>query len=151
MTTQPDLAAQARGAIEIVCSGDLSRMEEFYSPDFVDHVNDTTLHGYEGGRESVGFYRAIFRDLRMGVDDQVTEGDRVASRWRLMGKYHGRPVTLRGITISRFGEDGRILEDHAHSDTISLARQIGIARTLILALEVLTRRAKLPKGSLQRS
>jgi predicted ester cyclase len=152
MTTHHhDFAAQARGAIEIVCSGDLSRMEEFYSPDFVDHVNDTTLQGYEGGRESVGFYRAIFKDLRMGVDDQVTEGHRVASRWFLMGNYHGRPVTLRGITISRFGEDGRILEDHAHSDTISLARQIGIARTLVLAVEVLTRRAKLPKGSLQRS
>jgi len=151
MTTQHDLAAQARGAIEIVCSGDLSRMEEFYSPGFVDHVNDTTLYGYEGGRESVNFYRTIFKELRMGVDEQVTEGNRVASRWFLEGNYHGRPVTLRGITISRFGEDGRIDEDHGHSDTISLARQIGIARTLLLAVEVLTRRAKLPKGSLQRS
>jgi len=145
-----DIAATARGAIEIVCSGDLSRMQEFYSPDFVDHVNDTTLHGYEGGRESVGFYRAIFTDLRMGVDDQVTEGDRVASRWFLTGKYHGRPVTLRGITISRFGEDGRIVEDHGHSDTISLIRQIGIPRTILLALEILTGRAKLPKGALRR-
>jgi predicted ester cyclase len=151
MTTQHDLAAQARGAIEIVCSGDLSRMEEFYSPVFVDHVNDTTLHGYDGGRESVNFYRTIFKELRMGVDDQVTEADRVASRWFLKGNYHGRAVTLRGITISRFDEDGRIAEDHAHSDTISLARQIGIARTLLLGVEVLTRRAKLPKGSLQRS
>jgi hypothetical protein len=151
MTAQHDLAAQARGAIEIVCSGDLSRMEEFYSPAFVDHVNDTTLHGYEGGRESVGFYRAIFKKLRMGVDDQITEDNRVASRWVLNGTYHGRPVTLRGITISRFGEDGRIPEDHAHSDTISLARQIGIPLTLVLALEVLTRRAKLPKGALRRN
>jgi predicted ester cyclase len=151
MTTQTDYSAQARGAIEIVCSGDLSRMEEFYSPDFVDHVNDTTLHGYEGGRESVSFYHAIFKELSMGVDDQVTDGDRVASRWFLTGIYHGRPVTLRGITISRFGQDGRILEDHGHSDTISLARQIGIARTLVLAVEVLTGRAKLPKGALRRT
>ena len=151
MTTQHDFAAQARSAIEIVCSGDLSRMEEFYSPTFVDHVNDATLHGYEGGRESVGFYRAIFNELSMGVDDQVTEGNRVASRWIINGTYHGRAVALRGITISRFGEDGRILEDHAHSDTISLARQIGIARTLVLALEVLTRRVKLPKGALRRN
>jgi hypothetical protein len=37
--TKHDYAAQARQAIEIVCSGDVSRMEEFYSPDFVDHVN----------------------------------------------------------------------------------------------------------------
>lgn len=126
-------------------------MEQFYSPTFVDHVNDATLHGYEAGRESVAFYLAIFKDLRMGVEEQVTEGDRVASRWILNGAYHGRPVALRGITISRFGEDGRILEDHGHSDTISLARQIGIARTLVLALEILTRRVKLPKGALRRN
>jgi predicted ester cyclase len=151
MTIQHDFAAQARSAIEIVCSGDLSRMEQFYSPTFVDHVNDATLHGYEGGRESVGFYRSIFKELSMGVDDQVTEGNRVASRWILNGTYHGRAVALRGITISRFGEDGRILEDHGHSDTISLARQIGIARTLVLALEILTRRVKLPKGALRRN
>ena len=54
-TTEHDYAAQARQAIEIVCSGDLSRMEEFYSPDFIDHINDMTFHGYEGGRESLAF------------------------------------------------------------------------------------------------
>ncbi len=48
-TTEHDYAAQARQAIEIVCSGDISRIEEFYSPDFVDHVNEMTFHGYEGG------------------------------------------------------------------------------------------------------
>ena len=89
--------------------------------------------------------------LVVGVDDQVTEGDRVASRWVLNDTYHGRPVVLRGIMISRFGDDGRILEDHAHSDTISLARQLAVPRTLVLGLEVLTRRAKLPKGALRRT
>ena len=48
----------------------------------------------------------------MGVDDQVTEGDRVASRWFLDGNYHGRPVTLRVITISCFSaRTAGILED----------------------------------------
>jgi hypothetical protein len=41
-----DYAAQARRAIEIVCTGDLTRMEEFYDPNFVDHVNDMTFRGY---------------------------------------------------------------------------------------------------------
>jgi hypothetical protein len=59
--TQHDYAAQARQAIEIVCSGDVSRMEEFYSPDFVDHVNDMTFYGYEGGRESLTFYGSCSR------------------------------------------------------------------------------------------
>jgi ketosteroid isomerase-like protein len=149
MTTQHDFAAKARGAIEIVCSGDLSRMEEFFSPDFVDHVNDMTFRGYEGGRESVAFYLAVFKNLEMGVEEQVTEGDRVASRWVMRGIYRGRAVTLRGITISRFGEDGRTLEDHGHTDSLTLIRQLGVLRTLVLGLEILTRQVKLPKGALR--
>src|SRR6202000_2756363 len=142
-------AARAREATEIVRAGDLSRMEEFFSPDFVDHINDMTFYGYQGGRESVAFYLAIFRHLRMSVEDQVTEGDRVASRWVLSGIYHGRTVTLRGITISRFGTDGRTLEDHGHTDSIALIRQLGALRTLALGLEILTRRVQLPKGALR--
>ena len=150
-TTEHDYAAQARQAIEIVCSGDLSRMEEFYSPNFVDHVNDMTFHCYEGGRESLAFYKAMFKDYRMGVEEQVTEGNRVASRWILNGTYHGRAVALRGITISRHDEDGRTVEDRGHSDSIALLGQIGVIRTLILGLEILTRRVKLPKGALKAS
>jgi hypothetical protein len=148
-TTQHDIAAQARQAIEIVCSGDLSRMEEFFSPDFIDHVNDMTFYGYDGGRESIAFYLAVFKNLQMAVEEQLTEGNRVASRWVLTGTYHGRAITLRGITISRFGEDGRTLEDHGHTDTIAAVRQLGVMRTLVLGLEILTRRIKLPKGTLR--
>jgi predicted ester cyclase len=147
--TEPDYAAQARQAIEIVCSGDLSRMEEFYSPAFVDHVNDMTFHGYDGGRESLAFYKTLFPDYSMGVEEQVTEGNHVASRWVLNGTYHGRAVVLRGITISRLDEDGRTVEDRGHSDSIALLGQIGVIRTLILGLEILTRRVKLPKGALK--
>jgi predicted ester cyclase len=144
--TEPDYAAQAQQAIEIVCSGDVSRMEEFYSPDFVDHVNDMTFHGYEGGRESLAFYKTLFTRYSMGVEEQVTEGNRVATRWVLNGTYHGRAVVLRGITISRLDEDGRTVEDRGHSDSIALLGQIGVIRTLILGLEILTRRVKLPRG-----
>jgi predicted ester cyclase len=151
MTTEHDYAATARGAIEIVCAGDISRMKDFYSPDFVDHVNDTTFRGYKGGEESVAFYRAIFKQLRMQAEEQITEGNRVASRWILTGTYHRRAVTLRGTTISRFAEDGRIAEDRGHTDTISLLRQLGVLRTIALAGEILTRRVKLPQGTLQRS
>jgi len=85
----------------------------------------------------------------MGVEEQVTEGNRVASRWVLTGTYHRRAIRLRGITISRFGQDGRALEDHGHSDSISFLRQLGAIRTLILLLEITSRRVTLPKGALR--
>jgi predicted ester cyclase len=148
MSAERDYSERAREAIEIVCAGDLSQMEDYYHPGLVDHVNEMTFHGYDGGRESVAFYVDLFDNLRMGVDEQVAQDDRVASRWSLQGDYRGRPVTLRGITISRFAQDGRIVEDRGHTDSIALIRQLGAVRTFVLGVEILTRRVRLPKGAL---
>ena len=79
----------------------------------------------------MALYLELFPDLSFDVEDQVTEGDRVVSRWKLTGTHRGRPVTLRGIVISRF-KDGRIVEDWAASDTMELPRQLGVWRSLLL-------------------
>ena len=125
----------ARRALEDVCSGkDLGGIPDVYHPQFVDHVNALEYRGHDGARKSVALYLTLFPDLSFEVEDQVTEGDRVASRWVLRGTHRGRSVTLRGIVISRF-EDGRIIEDWAASDTIEIARQLGIWRTVLLAIQ----------------
>jgi predicted ester cyclase len=125
----------ARRALEEVCSGrDIAGIEQVYSARFVDHVNALEYHGTEGARRSVALYLKLFSDLRFQVEEQVTESDRVASRWTLHGTHRGRPVQLRGIVISRF-EDGKIVEDWAASDTMELARQLGVWRSLLLLLQ----------------
>jgi ubiquinone/menaquinone biosynthesis C-methylase UbiE/predicted ester cyclase len=132
--TAADQTETARLALEEVCSGrDLDGIARVYHPDFVDHVNRLTYRGHEGARRSVALYLELFPDLRFEVDDQVSEGDKVASRWTLRGTHRGREVELRVIVISRF-EDGRIIEDWAASDTMDLVRQLGLLRTLKLAV-----------------
>ena len=124
--------ATARRALEEVCSGkNLGGIPHVYHPEFVDHVNALEYRGHEGARRSVALYLELFPDLRFVVDEQVSEGDRVASRWTLHGTHRGRGVTLRGIVISRFA-DGRIIEDWAASDTMEIPRQLGVWRTLLL-------------------
>lgn len=125
----PTNAEQARDAIENVCAGNVSRAEEFYDPRFHDHVNTMEFHGHEGIAKSVSLYRRLFSDLSFVVDEQVTEGDRVASRWTLQGTNRGRTVRLSGITISRL-EDGKIVEDWGSTDSVELLRQLGIWRSL---------------------
>jgi ubiquinone/menaquinone biosynthesis C-methylase UbiE/predicted ester cyclase len=133
--TATDHTQTARRALEQVCSGkDLDGIPRDYHPDFVDHVNRFTYRGHDGARQSVALYLALFPDLRFDVDDQVTEGDKVASRWTLRGTHEGQEVKLRGIVISRF-EDGRIIEDWAASDTLELVRQLGLRRALQLTVE----------------
>src|SRR5215211_4568086 len=132
--TAADQTETARRALEEVCSGrDLDGIARVYHPEFVDHVNRFTYRGHKGARRSVALYLELFSDLRFEVDDQVSEGDKVASRWTLRGTHRGREVELRGIVISRF-EDGRIIEDWASSDTLELVRQLGLRRTLQLGI-----------------
>ena len=149
-STDSPLAATARDALQFVCSGQVERLPEFYDEEFVDHVNAMTFRGHAGARESVGFYRSLFDDLRFEIDDQVTEGDTVATRWTLHGTYRRKAVTLHGIVISRF-RDGRIIEDHAVSDSLERPRALGLARTVMLVIDVLRGRVKLPRGALGKS
>ena len=131
--TDLDPADHARVALEQVCArGDLERARELYAADFLDHVNALEFHGQDGIARSVAMYRAIFGELRIDVVDQVSEGDRVVSRWILQGTHRGRRVTLPGITISRF-QDGLIAEDWTVSDNLTLLRAVGLRRGLVLA------------------
>jgi predicted ester cyclase len=136
----------ARWALEDVCSGRrLDDVDRVYHADFVDHVNASVYHGRDGARRSVALYRALFPDLRFSVDEQVAEGDRVASRWTLTGTHRGRPVRLWGIVISRV-QDDRIVEDWAASDSLELLRQLGVWRSVLLVAKH-RRLLRAPRGS----
>jgi predicted ester cyclase len=126
----------ARHALEQVCSGsDAAAAVGVYSPDFHDHVNAREYRGYDGIRRSLGLYQLVFSDgdLRIRVEDQVSEGERVASRWVAEGHNRGRAIRIWGIVISRV-EDGEIVEDWAASDNLELIRQLGPWRTLLLGI-----------------
>jgi ketosteroid isomerase-like protein len=140
-------AVVARDAIKNVCAGRDDRIAEFYDEEFVDYVNGMVFRGHEGGRESIAFYKSLFRPLRFEVDEQVAQGDRVASRWTLYGTNRGRQVELHGIVISRI-QDGRIVEDHAISDTLALPRALGVWRTLAVLVDIVRGRVKVPKGAI---
>jgi predicted ester cyclase len=131
----------ARDALERVCSGsDPSAAVGVYSADFRDHVNARDYTGHDGIRRSLGLYQLVFSDgdLRIRVDDQVTEGDRIASRWVAEGHNRGRPIRIWGIVISRI-KDGEIVEDWAASDGLDVIRQLGPWRTLLLGIASLRR------------
>jgi predicted ester cyclase len=134
---KPDTASNtetARRALEVACAGkEPGAIDEVYAPTFVDHVNSMEYRGTDGARRSVALYLELFPDLEFVVDEQVTEGNRVASRWTLHGTHRGRRVRLWGIVISRL-EDGKIVEDWAASDSLSLVRQLGIWRSLLLVV-----------------
>jgi predicted ester cyclase len=128
-------AEVARRALEVACGGKApGAIEEVYAPTFVDHVNSMTDRGTVGARQSVALYLELFPDLEFVVEEQVSERERVASRWTLHGTHRGRRVRLWGIVISRL-EDGQIVEDWAATDSLDLLRQLGLWRSLLLGVK----------------
>ena len=128
------LAATAKEALERVCSGRaLDLLNRYYSQEFVDHVNGMKFQGLEGARRSVEMYTKILSDLDVVVKEQVTDGDRVTSRFVVSGKSFGKRVCINGITISRF-QDGLIVEDWSVTDTLDMLRQLGVWRSALIGL-----------------
>lgn len=132
-----DLATRAKAALERVCSGSgLDPASRYYSPNFVDHVNDLELHGLAGVQRSVEMYKSVLSDLAVTVQEQVIQGNRVVSRFVVTGANHGRRVRFNGITISRF-ENGMIVEDWSVTDTLALLRQLGAWRSILIGFQQL--------------
>ena len=129
-----DLAANAKVALESVCSGKaLDLLSRYYSQEFVDHVNDMKFKGLEGVRLSVNSYTKVLSDLDVVVEEQLTDGDHVTSRFVVSGKSFSRTVRFNGITISRF-KDGLIVEDWSVTDTLGMLRQLGTWRSILVGL-----------------
>jgi steroid delta-isomerase-like uncharacterized protein len=128
--------ATARRALEeIESGGDIEALTEVFTPDCRNHdpVNDEDTVGYEAYSEEISTYRAAFPDLRYTVEDQLAEGDLVASRWTVRGTHRGelmgiaptgKEIELRGITIHRFAE-GKIAEEWWNWDALGLMQQLG--------------------------
>ncbi len=133
-TTTNDLAASARRALECVCSGaEPEAAPSHYSPEFVDHVNDLELRGLDGVRRSIELYTSVLDDLKVKVEEQLVDGNRVTSRFVITGAHRGKRVRFNGITISRF-ENGRIVEDWSVTDTLGMLRQLGLWRSVLVGL-----------------
>ena len=130
-------AQVAKHALEKVCSGaQLDCLARYYSPQFVDHVNDSEFRGHSGVRTSVELYRRVLSNLAITVEDQVIDGPRVVSRFVVSGVAYGRSVRFNGITISHL-EDGLVVEDWSVTDTLGMLRQLGMWRVLIVMLRSL--------------
>jgi steroid delta-isomerase-like uncharacterized protein len=127
--------AAARAEFEIWSGGDLGELGDLVAEDVVHHdpYDPNAAAGLAGLRKSIEANRTAFPDMAIEVEDQVAEGDRVATRWRATMTHSGslggteasgRRVEMRGITIERF-EGGKVVESWRSMDTLGLLRQIG--------------------------
>jgi predicted ester cyclase len=122
-------------AMERYDAGDLDGYMELYAPSIV-------LHGYSpepltGWEQVRGFYEsffAAFSDVSLRSEDELVDGDKVATRFTLgvthTGEFWGAAptgarATASGITILRF-DGGKCVERWSSFDFLGLLMQIGV-------------------------
>jgi len=127
--------AAARAEFEVWSTGELERLDELVAEDVVHHdpYDAHAADGLEGLKKTIALNRRAFPDMRIEIQDQVGEGDKVATRWVATMTHEGElggvaptgnRVTLTGTTIERF-EDGKVVEALRSMDTLGLLRGIG--------------------------
>jgi steroid delta-isomerase-like uncharacterized protein len=91
------------------------------------------LRGPAGFMPFHGQFRGAFPNIEVVVEDQIAEGDLVATRCRVRGKHTGdhlgfaathSPVEFTGMTITRI-KDGKIVEAWNNFDFMKMYRQLG--------------------------
>ena len=90
--------------------------------------------GLEGLKDILRGMRAAFPDLNFTIEEQISGGEKVASRFEWTGTHQGeflgvpatgRQVRVWGIVIDRF-EEGRIKETRIIMDRLGLMMQLGV-------------------------
>ena len=119
---------------EVWHQGQLSRIDELFSADFVRHDPGRELHGTDQNRQFISSMRAAFPDVHYTVEDQIAEGDKVVVRYRFQGTHlgafqgmppTGKQVAYTGILIYRMA-DGKIAEQWTEFDLPGFLRQLGV-------------------------
>jgi steroid delta-isomerase-like uncharacterized protein len=135
MSTEENKAIARRWAEEVWSEGNLGRIEELVLPDYVEHdpAVPEEVRGPEGVRRYIEEFRRAFPDMRLTVEDQVAEGDRVVTRWTARGTHRGEfmglpasgnRLEMGGMSIDRFS-GGRLVESWENYDALGMMRQIG--------------------------
>ncbi len=117
----------------------LELVDELFDPGYIDHFSSGGMPPAAGADPIEAFKRffsAILRafpDLRVTVEDQIAEGDRVVTRKTFRGTHSGeflgippfnKHLELELIDIFRV-RNGRLAEHWAQLDIMAVLRQIG--------------------------
>jgi len=121
---------------EIFHRGNLGVVDRYFTPDARIVDPGVEMRGPKALVPALKGLLTAFPDLRIIVEDQVAEGDRLAVRYRGEGAHqsswrgipaHGTRIRYTGILIVRFEHD-RIAEYWAQPDLLGLLQQLGAVR-----------------------
>jgi steroid delta-isomerase-like uncharacterized protein len=128
--------ALVRRFFEGFAANDTATLKEVLAPDVAayTHVSpgpvnrDMLLQAIHG-------WSTTFDDTRFTIEEQIAEGDQVATRTTMHGVHSGgdfqglpptgKQIAVEGITINRV-RDGKIVEHRVKADFLGMMQQLGL-------------------------
>lgn len=119
---------------EVWNKGREEAIDEMFAEGGVAHgLGGEPIRGPEDFKPFFHAFREAFPDIRVVVEDTITEGDKVVARCTARGTHRGGalgyaatnlPAEFTGITIVRV-RDGKIVEAWNNFDFMAMHRQLG--------------------------
>jgi serine phosphatase RsbU (regulator of sigma subunit) len=152
LTEEENKASFRRYLEEAWNQSNLEVVDEIFDR-YVSHQPDGSVleRGPEDVKRFVGEFRSAFPDLRLIIEEQLAEGDKVVSRGTIRGTHQGEfrgiaptgeEMEIPGMAVFRFSEEGKVVESWDSYDQLSLMRQ-SIEQELMVARSI--QQASLPK------
>jgi steroid delta-isomerase-like uncharacterized protein len=127
---------ERRLIVEVWNRGNFAVVDEVVASDYLGHSSTPAgeTHGPAGYKQFYASLRKAFSDLRVTVEDQIAEGDKVVTRWTArgthLGDFRGIPPTgqhgaITGVTIDRIA-NGKVVECWTNADDLGMLRLLGI-------------------------
>lgn len=120
----------------VLNQGEIDAVTQFFWDDVIEQEQaylPTRGHGLRGLKQMLRGLRTSFPDMHWTIYEQISEVDKVLSRFEWTGTHHGvflgipptgRSVRVWGMVVDRF-ELGKIKETRIIMDTLGLMMQLG--------------------------
>ena len=136
MAVEENKAAFRRYVEEVSNEGNLDLVDELFDR-YVSHQPDghTEQRDPEDVKRFIGEFREAFPDFHSTIEDQIAEEHKVATRWTMRGTHQGEfrgitptgnRITVTGIGIFRFSEEGKVVESWDNFDQLGMMQQLGV-------------------------
>jgi predicted ester cyclase len=120
---------------EIENTGDVSNVQEFISEDYVEvYEGERWEIGIKGAIDHVLGVRRVFPDLKLTIENQISEGEWVVTVYSVTGTFKnewfgmnptGKPITFTGINVDRL-KDGKIIEHGGAANLLDPLLKAGV-------------------------
>jgi steroid delta-isomerase-like uncharacterized protein len=121
---------------EVTNRGNLDLADEIFDR-YLAHQPDGSVleRGSEHVKRFMGEFRSAFPNFHTTIEDQIAEGDKVMTRWRMSGTHRGefrgiaptgKKLDITGIGIFRFSSEGKVVESWDSFDQLGLMQQLGV-------------------------